>query len=195
MSRTLPWRCGAAPLQACVDDGSGEWQRVSSGGKTRHLTGMPRSSQPYATVSAVAREEPDILCRLPGPCEWTASVQRWSSLLAIALLRVVSQPRESRQVWPPRSRTRGRRPDSSGRVVLAAVMPDRFAPIRWRYLLDPIGPTRFRPVLRATIIGFAALRCCRRAPATCCGRISWRARRAERRRRRSRRSSWSACSI
>ena len=29
--------------------------------------------------------------------------------------------------------------------------------VRWRYLLSPIGPTRFRTVFRATIIGFAAL--------------------------------------
>ena len=29
--------------------------------------------------------------------------------------------------------------------------------VRWRYLLAPIGPTRFRTVFRATIIGFAAL--------------------------------------
>src|SRR5262249_52707901 len=41
-------------------------------------------------------------------------------------------------------------------VVIAAVMPVVRA-IRWRYLLDPVGPTRFGPVLRATIIGFAAL--------------------------------------
>jgi len=41
-------------------------------------------------------------------------------------------------------------------VIIAAVMPFVRA-IRWRYLLDPIGPTRFGPVLRATIIGFAAL--------------------------------------
>jgi len=41
-------------------------------------------------------------------------------------------------------------------VVLAAVMPVIRA-FRWRYLLDPIGPTRFGPVLRATIVGFAAL--------------------------------------
>jgi uncharacterized protein (TIRG00374 family) len=41
-------------------------------------------------------------------------------------------------------------------VVIAAVMPVVRA-FRWRYLLDPIGPTRFGPVLRATIIGFAAL--------------------------------------
>jgi glycosyltransferase 2 family protein len=40
--------------------------------------------------------------------------------------------------------------------VIAAGMPIVRA-IRWRYLLDPIGPTRFGPVLRATIIGFAAL--------------------------------------
>jgi glycosyltransferase 2 family protein len=41
-------------------------------------------------------------------------------------------------------------------IVLAAVMPV-LRSIRWRYLLDPIGPTRFGPVLRATIVGFAAL--------------------------------------
>jgi len=41
-------------------------------------------------------------------------------------------------------------------VLLAAVMPFMRA-LRWRYLLDPIGPTRFGPVLRATILGFAAL--------------------------------------
>src|SRR4030095_3984485 len=41
-------------------------------------------------------------------------------------------------------------------VVIGAVMPVVRA-FRWRYLLDPIGPTRFGPVLRATIIGFAAL--------------------------------------
>jgi uncharacterized protein (TIRG00374 family) len=29
--------------------------------------------------------------------------------------------------------------------------------IRWRYLLSPIGPTRFRTVFRTTVIGFAAL--------------------------------------
>jgi uncharacterized protein (TIRG00374 family) len=41
-------------------------------------------------------------------------------------------------------------------VVIAAIMPIVRA-VRWRYLLDPIGPTRFGPVLKATIIGFAAL--------------------------------------
>jgi glycosyltransferase 2 family protein len=41
-------------------------------------------------------------------------------------------------------------------VVIAALMPVLRA-LRWQYLLDPVGPTRFGPVLRATIIGFAAL--------------------------------------
>jgi len=41
-------------------------------------------------------------------------------------------------------------------IVLAAVMPIVRA-VRWRYLLDPVGPTRFGPVLKATILGFAAL--------------------------------------
>jgi uncharacterized protein (TIRG00374 family) len=29
--------------------------------------------------------------------------------------------------------------------------------VRWQYLLDPIGPTRFRTVFRTSVIGFAAL--------------------------------------
>jgi uncharacterized membrane protein YbhN (UPF0104 family) len=29
--------------------------------------------------------------------------------------------------------------------------------VRWQHLLEPVGPTRFRTVLRATVIGFAAL--------------------------------------
>ena len=41
-------------------------------------------------------------------------------------------------------------------VGLSVVMPVVRA-IRWRYLLDPIGPTRFSAVMRATIVGFAAL--------------------------------------
>jgi len=41
-------------------------------------------------------------------------------------------------------------------VLISAVMPV-VRTIRWRYLLDPIGPTRFGGVLRATIVGFAAL--------------------------------------
>jgi len=41
-------------------------------------------------------------------------------------------------------------------AIIAVVMPVVRA-IRWRYLLDPIGPTRFGPVLRATLLGFAAL--------------------------------------
>jgi uncharacterized protein (TIRG00374 family) len=41
-------------------------------------------------------------------------------------------------------------------MMLTLVMPVVRA-IRWRYLLDPVGPTRFVPVLKATVLGFAAL--------------------------------------
>jgi len=41
-------------------------------------------------------------------------------------------------------------------VVISLVLPVARA-LRWRYLLDPIGQTRFGPLLRATILGFAAL--------------------------------------
>ena len=40
-----------------------------------------------------------------------------------------------------------------GMVVLSYVV----RAYRWQYLLDPIGPTRFRTVFRTTVIGFAAL--------------------------------------
>jgi glycosyltransferase 2 family protein len=41
-------------------------------------------------------------------------------------------------------------------VVISVVLPVVRA-LRWRYLLDPIGQTRFGPLLKATILGFAAL--------------------------------------
>src|SRR5215475_1252495 len=109
-------------------------------------------SQPYATVSVGARKEPDILCRFPNPRMTirTALV----TLLAIALFAwflsranlsgiaaEIAHARMDLIVWS---------------VVIAALMPVLRA-LRWQYLLDPVGPTRFGPVLRATIIGFAAL--------------------------------------
>ena len=69
--------------------------------------------------------------------------------------RVVPQPREFVGGRRRRSRTRGLA-CIVWSVVIAAVMPIVRA-IRWQYLLDPVGPTRFGPVLRATIVGFAAL--------------------------------------
>src|SRR5437868_5092881 len=102
--------------------------------------------------TGTARNEPDILCRFPEPRMTirTALV----TLLAIALFAWflsranlsavatdIAHANISLIVWS---------------VVIAAVMPVVRA-IRWRYLLDPIGTTRFGPVLKATIVGFAAL--------------------------------------
>src|SRR3954467_6999784 len=59
MSRTFPWRWGAAPFRR-------DWSNGAASGKgSAHLTGMPKCPQPYATTPAAAREQPDILCRFP----------------------------------------------------------------------------------------------------------------------------------
>src|SRR4029077_5110735 len=43
-------------------------------------------------------------------------------------------------------------------AALAVVVTTYWArAVRWRYLLTPIGPTRFRTVFRSPVIGFAAL--------------------------------------
>src|ERR1700741_1762720 len=85
MSRTLPWRCGATPLRRVWMTGaaSGKGSPSDGCGKTRILPGEETRSQPYATVSAAARKEPDILCGFPEPRMTirTALV----TLLAIAL--------------------------------------------------------------------------------------------------------------
>jgi glycosyltransferase 2 family protein len=44
-----------------------------------------------------------------------------------------------------------------GIAVSSTVVNMAFRAIRWQYLLKPVGPTRFRSVFRATMIGFAAL--------------------------------------
>src|SRR4051794_31249160 len=57
-----------------------------------HLTGMVQGPQPYATVSAAARKEPDILCRLPAPTDDNPYSAGHAS--GDCPLRVVPQSRE-----------------------------------------------------------------------------------------------------
>jgi uncharacterized protein (TIRG00374 family) len=80
----------------------------------------------------------------------TASV----SLLAIALLAWFLRDADFAAVW---THVRGAR-ISLLVVGLACVGASLWVrAVRWQYLLDPIGPTRFRTVFRAAVIGFAAL--------------------------------------
>ena len=70
MSRTLPWRCGASSVQACVEEGSSDVATAMVREEARHLTGTVRSARNRTQqYRLIAREEPDILCRLPEPVE------------------------------------------------------------------------------------------------------------------------------
>jgi uncharacterized protein (TIRG00374 family) len=80
----------------------------------------------------------------------TASV----SILAIALLAWFLRDANLADVW---MHVRGARLDLLLLAVVFIAATLWIRTIRWRYLLAPIGPTRFRTVFRAGVIGFAAL--------------------------------------
>ena len=42
--------------------------------------------------------------------------------------------------------------------IICSLVTPLMRAVRWRYLLDPIGPTRFGPVLKATLVGLEELR-------------------------------------
>jgi uncharacterized protein (TIRG00374 family) len=76
------------------------------------------------------------------------------SLLAIALLAWFLRDANFSEVWLQIRRARV----SLLVVALACVAGSLWVrAVRWQYLLDPIGPTRFRTVFRAGVVGFAAL--------------------------------------
>ena len=76
------------------------------------------------------------------------------SLLAIALLAWFLRDANFAAVW---MHLRAARLGLLG-VALACVGASLWIrAVRWQYLLDPIGPTRFRTVFRTGVIGFAAL--------------------------------------
>jgi uncharacterized protein (TIRG00374 family) len=76
------------------------------------------------------------------------------SVLAIALVAWFLRDANLADVW---LHVRAARVEllGLGLVCMAATLWVRA--VRWQYLLSPIGPTRFRTVFRAGVIGFAAL--------------------------------------
>jgi uncharacterized protein (TIRG00374 family) len=116
-----------------------------------HLTGLTRQRQPYATAPVVVREEPDIL--------WAHSLSMNSrtvfvSLVAIGLLAWFLRGANFNEVW---LHVQGARADLLLASVVMVCLTFLARTIRWRYLLSPLGHTRFRTVFRSTVIGFGAL--------------------------------------
>ena len=76
------------------------------------------------------------------------------SLLALALVAWFLRHADIADVW---AQVRQARMDLLilGFIFVMATYWARA--VRWQYLLAPVGPTRFRTVLRTTVIGFAAL--------------------------------------
>lgn len=88
-------------------------------------------------------------------CVFTVSLRTaLVSVLAIALFAWFLSNANLGEVWAHVQAAR------VGYLALALVfLPATFwvRAIRWQHMLRPIGPTRFRTVFRATVIGFAAL--------------------------------------
>jgi glycosyltransferase 2 family protein len=76
------------------------------------------------------------------------------SLLAIALLGWFLRGANLSDVW---MHVRGARMDLLAVSLVCVASTLWIRAVRWRLLLAPIGPTRFRSVFRAGVIGFAAL--------------------------------------
>jgi uncharacterized protein (TIRG00374 family) len=76
------------------------------------------------------------------------------TLLALGLLAWFLRGTNFADVWVQVQRVR---PELLVVSVVATVLTFLFRTIRWRYLLSPLGETRFRTVFRTTVIGFGAL--------------------------------------
>ena len=74
------------------------------------------------------------------------------TLLAVGLMAFFLRNASLERVW---SELLGARGDLLFGGVLCTVVVYLVRVVRWRYLLRPLGPTRFRTAFRATIIGFA----------------------------------------
>jgi uncharacterized protein (TIRG00374 family) len=132
---------------------------------SRHLTRGASCPQLYARQSAIRSNGPDILCyvvrqvigRIHGGSRKRFGVQKrtiFVSILAIALFAWFLRNADLEDVWMHVSRAR---PDLLLASLVAMAVTYVLRARRWQYLLDPIGPTRFRTAFRATVIGFAAL--------------------------------------
>jgi uncharacterized protein (TIRG00374 family) len=75
-------------------------------------------------------------------------------VLAVGLLALFLRGAHLNEVW---AEIKKADPWLVGIAVSSTVVNMAFRAIRWQYLLKPVGPTRFRSVFRATMIGFAAL--------------------------------------
>ncbi len=75
-------------------------------------------------------------------------------LLAIALLAWFLQHADLAEVW---GHVKSARVDYLLVAAICVGLSYWMRAMRWRHLLSPIGPARFRTVLRTTLIGFAAL--------------------------------------
>jgi uncharacterized protein (TIRG00374 family) len=76
------------------------------------------------------------------------------SLLAIALFVWFLRQANLAEVW---AEMRDARVDYLLASFVFVALTYYARAFRWRYLLDPIGPTRFRTAFRTTVIGFAAM--------------------------------------
>ncbi|HEY5616876.1 MAG TPA: lysylphosphatidylglycerol synthase transmembrane domain-containing protein [Vicinamibacterales bacterium] len=76
------------------------------------------------------------------------------SVLAIALFAWFMSHANLASVW---MQVRRARIDLLAAGFVAVVLTYVIRAWRWQYLLNPIGPTRFRTAFRTTVIGFAAL--------------------------------------
>ena len=73
--------------------------------------------------------------------------------LAVGLLAVFLREADLGQVW---SAIAAARADLIWLTIGLTVLTFVVRAERWKYLLEPLGPTRFRTVFRTTVIGFAA---------------------------------------
>jgi uncharacterized protein (TIRG00374 family) len=76
------------------------------------------------------------------------------TLLALGLLAWFLRGTNFTDVW---FQVRQVRPDFLLASAVMVILTFFARTIRWRYLLSPLGPTRFRTVFRCTVIGFGAL--------------------------------------
>jgi len=83
---------------------------------------------------------------------------RWSTVailaLTVGLLWLFLKDINPREMWRAMA---GAHAGLIVAAIAATMLTYVFRAIRWRVLLEPIGPTRFRTAFRTTIIGFAAL--------------------------------------
>ena len=74
-------------------------------------------------------------------------------VLAVGLIAIFLRNADFTRVW---TAMKGARPEMVLASLVATVLTYVVRTERWQYLLGPLGPTRFRVVLRTTVIGFAA---------------------------------------